>query len=680
MSGKIKHTAATLARALALLCLAPAAWGQAAELTARDLVDLSFEELMQIEVSVASHIPTDTLNAASSAEVIPEEAWTRRGARNISDVLATVPGVAVLPSLSGGDAIGIRGYTRTTSVLGVLLTWDGVPLNDLFRGAPTLNLPGLNLGAIDEIQIIRGPGSSLYGSDAFHGVVALNGFEADASGQELHGDVRSNGFYAAGTRLGTSLGEQGRASFALVADGQPDQDLDFSYLDPLTEAQRAGERDNRYAAQSASFKLRGESDAVTSWHGGVLLHHYDGEDFQGFGTRLAGTRDLGGIDTNLVLGNGGMRRELGNGAAFELSAYAWRSDSVLTAGRTEFDFESANTQRRVGAHATFEKAFAARNTELAFDLGLEELAVEEARTRNYDLSGELTLDIVNPAQDASRRIYSASFEGTTHWSAESWRVVYGARFDRYSDFGDRVSPRLGLIWHPREDNAIKLLYGNAFRAPTANDIKGTPGLIEANENLAPEIIDTLELVYMHQLGHAFTELTLFYSRWKDGIVSIANDGGAAPFIFTNSEQNSAYGLTWGLVWQLDPWLVDLGVSWVRSENDTLDENYDAFPRFILDAELSYRHAPWATRFYLVQHWQLDSDDVFPPSAGFAATPLPDYSRTDVGMIRTMTPTLSLTLLARNLFDRDNFHPSTAGSRGGIPDESRTLSAQIRFVF
>jgi iron complex outermembrane receptor protein len=666
---------------LAMLMCVLLPWpAQPGELTADELLDFSLEELVDLEVRVASRIPTNTLNAASSVEVIPEATWQRRGARNISAVLATLPGIALVPGLAGADAFAIRGYTRSTSLIGVLLSWDGVPLNDLFRGAPTLNLPGLNLGAIEEIQLIEGPGSALYGSDAFHGVVALNAFDADADQRELHGGVRDNGFYAAGARVSAEVGERTRASVALTADGQSDQELDFHYADPVSGLPRSGERSNRYAAQSASIKLRGTGSAGVSWRGGALIHHYDGEDFQGFGTRLAATRDLGGVNTDLYLANGGIRKERADESALEISAYAWHTDSVLNAGRETFDFESANTQRRYGAHATYESGPTAWNTEWALVVGLEELVVEKARTRTFDLTGATLLDAVNPAEDATRRIYSATFEGNTHWSAEHWRLVYGVRLDRYSDFGDRASPRVGLIWHPQQNNAIKLLYGNAFRAPTANDLHGTAGLIQANENLKPEDIDTLELVLMHQSAAWFTELTLFHSDWHDGIVSVANLGGVEPFVFTNLEENRAHGVTWDFTWQADPWLLNVGASWVRSENSTLEQNYDAFPRYIVDAEVGYHHAPWRTHFYLTQHWQIETDDVFPPNAGFSATPLPLYSRTDIAAVHPLSPKWKLMFFARNLFDRDNFFPSSAGSRGGIPDETRTISAEVRFAF
>jgi iron complex outermembrane receptor protein len=681
MPAKVARLPSAFAPILILLSGVLAPFGLRADgLAADELLDLSLEQLMQLEVRVASRIPTNSMNAASSVYVVPEAAWQSRGARNVSDVLATIPGVAIVPSLAGADAFAIRGYTRSTSLLGVLLSWDGVPLNDLFRGAPTLNLPGLNLGAIDEIQVIEGPGSALYGSDAFHGVVALTPFDSETRRREIYADARSNGFYTAGARVSSALGESAHASLALAADGQSDQELAFGYTDPTTGAPLAGERANRYGAESISLQLRGKASGNVSWHSGVLIHHYDGQEFQGFGTRLAGTRDVGGVDSDLYLVDGGVKRELPNDAALELSVYAWQTDSVLTAGRSTFDFESANAQHRYGAHLTYESGPTKLNTEWAFVLGIEDLAVEDARTRTFDLNGAPLLDTVNPAEGASRRIYSATFEANSYWSAERWRLVYGARVDQYSDFGNEVSPRLGIIWHPQDHNAVKLLYGNAFRAPSANDMRGTPGLIAANDALQPEVIDTLELVLMHQAEHWVSQLTLFHSRWHDGIVSVANVGGAEPFVFTNLEENNARGVTWSFKWQRDPWLLNLGVSSVRSENETLGDSYDAFPRYVVDGEVGYRHPRWNTRFSLVQHWQIETDDVFPPSAGIPATSLADYRRTDLAAIQRLNARLELTLFVRNVFDRENVLPSGAGSRGGIPDEPRTFSAQVRYIF
>ncbi|HEY7840228.1 MAG TPA: TonB-dependent receptor, partial [Gammaproteobacteria bacterium] len=215
---------------------------------------------------------------------------------------------------------------------------------------------------------------------------------------------------------------------------------------------------------------------------------------------------------------------------------------------------------------------------------------------------------------------------------------------------------------------------------TANELHGTPGLIEQNEELQPEVIDTLELVLQHQAADWFSQLTLFHSRWSDGITSVANGAAATPFIFANLEKNRARGVTWDLNWRRDAWFLDLGFAWVKSDNHTLNVDYEAFPRYTIDAELGYEHAPWRTRFSLIQHWQIDVEDVFPPSAGIPAQDLSHYVRVDLGATHALTDRFEVRLFVRNLLDRNNYRPSAAGSRGGIPEDSISAGAEVRVSF
>jgi outer membrane cobalamin receptor len=123
--------------------------------------------------------------------------------------------------------------------------------------------------------------------------------------------------------------------------------------------------------------------------------------------------------------------------------------------------------------------------------------------------GRLLSAQVNPADGASRRVGSATLEANTHWAERAWSLVYGARLDEYSDFGRHTSPRLGLVYHPRADSAVKLLYGQAFRAPSAVEIGGAQNSVLGNPALKPEIIDSYELIGMRETANMLATLTLY---------------------------------------------------------------------------------------------------------------------------------------------------------------------------
>jgi iron complex outermembrane receptor protein len=122
---------------------------------------------------------------------------------------------------------------------------------------------------------------------------------------------------------------------------------------------------------------------------------------------------------------------------------------------------------------------------------------------------------------------------------ENFRFTIGARYDDYSDFGDHVSPRIGLTWEYMEGYDLKLLYGHAFRAPTFLEYY-FPSVRGGNPDLDPETIDTYEI----SLGADFTSsldgrVTLFHRETEDTIVP---SSPVAPWHYINQGANRDQGV------------------------------------------------------------------------------------------------------------------------------------------
>jgi outer membrane cobalamin receptor len=197
-----------------------------------DLLAMSIEELSNIDVSASSLLPATLLSAASSITSVMPQEWERIGARRTWDALSSTPGVVVMPHSNGNQVMPIRGYERLTSFTGVAVTLDGVPLTDLYRSSPQYSFPGINLGVLAQIQLIQGPGSALYGSDAFHGLLALRthgGEEADRQGSVTAGH---HGYYEAAARSAHAFGDGGRWSAAFATNGQGNQARTAEYGHP----------------------------------------------------------------------------------------------------------------------------------------------------------------------------------------------------------------------------------------------------------------------------------------------------------------------------------------------------------------------------------------------------------------------------------------------------------------
>jgi iron complex outermembrane receptor protein len=186
------------------------------------LAAMPLEELfgLRVKVEAASLFRESDLKVGSAVAAIPEESWRSRGAQLTTDAISHLPGVIALPTFGGARGIAIRGYATELSVRGTATRIDGVPMNTFGGGTAQYTLPNFNLGTLDRIEMIRGPGSALYGSDAFHGVLSMKTFQsprnviqAEAEAGTLgryHGFLRGSG----GPRRGAG---PGRARGSLAA-------------------------------------------------------------------------------------------------------------------------------------------------------------------------------------------------------------------------------------------------------------------------------------------------------------------------------------------------------------------------------------------------------------------------------------------------------------------------------
>jgi len=122
----------------------------------------------------------------------------------------------------------------------------------------------------------------------------------------------------------------------------------------------------------------------------------------------------------------------------------------------------------------------------------------------------------------------------------------GVRYDHYGTFGGTAHPRFGLIVVPRQQTAIKILYGGAFRAPNAYEFMYSGFGYKANPDLQPEGIKTVEVVLEHYLRrHYRFSVSSFYNR-INGLINQEVDPVDGLFIFRNSQDAGATGMELGM--------------------------------------------------------------------------------------------------------------------------------------
>ncbi|HET8704722.1 MAG TPA: TonB-dependent receptor plug domain-containing protein, partial [Pseudomonadales bacterium] len=251
-----------------------------------DLFNLSLNDLSNVKVSVASLRLESVAEAPSTVNLITPTQWQSKGASTVAEAVSDLPGIWVTPANYGGQAVNMRGFFP--SYRGVSTLLDGITVNSFLDSSAFEDYRRWQLGALSQIEVIRGPGSSLYGADALRGVIALSSWAkpaTDAKTEQLRASYADSGrrdlqFHAGGDWLSGSL------QFALAGQQQPAQYDTYRYSEPATNALKTGEYRNELSNHMA----------VLGWNGNIgrantEISFYSARDFAentpGLGTSLS---------------------------------------------------------------------------------------------------------------------------------------------------------------------------------------------------------------------------------------------------------------------------------------------------------------------------------------------------------------------------------------------------------
>jgi iron complex outermembrane receptor protein len=665
---------------LVLACISVPMTADATTGSLEKLLELPLEDLVQVRVGVASHFVEPQLNSGSTVSVIHEAQWQKRGARRLMDAIGYLPGTIVLPNWFSAQQIMIRGYANGNNSGGITTLWDGVPVSSA-EGSPQFNRQFINLGTLNRIEMIRGPGSALHGENAFHGVFSMHAFESPTDVTRFDVYSATNTYSHAGAKHSQALGKDGlRMHVSAAYTNQGDQHRAYDYFDPPGSSERAFE----YRSTTAVLKLTSDPNRTFTWNAGLYWDDINSDGFLSGGTSGAGgldERDLGGVDSDIIIARGGAGYKINDTTEVEAMAYYWTYDRTYTrAVSLTRDLEGTGGAHDMGAKFIVKQRKLFGNTQWSGALDLRHQQMDSAHRKITDIdTGEIVVEDDLQFNDFGRDIYSVSLDANTGLMSERVRLRYGVRVDEYSDFGTQTTPRFGIIYHATQQSAIKLLYGEGFRAPNALEVNGS-ATIEGNADIKPETISTYELVYMLQTPRTLSEFVLFKSHWKNSIINTSTTTSGFNSRFINSGDNKAHGAEASFTLQGDPWTVATSGSYVRSENTTLNQDYMAFPTWILNAGIGYRLEQYDTDFFVNVRAHLDAAEGQITSDYPNPADLKDYWRTDVHAAKHFSKNATLTLDIRNLFDRKNYLPSIQAnpSPGGIPDEELSLKIGISY--
>lgn len=506
---------------LGSLCLTGAASAQPG-LPATDSpsTDDSLEELLGVSVMSATQTGESEQEAPAIVTVISRSDLRAWGYDSVAEVLRHVVGIHVIDDhvLPSAAVRGVSGGLRgASSLIKVLI--DGHSVAFRATGENWLGPELIPLSAVARIEILRGPASALYGADAFVGVINI----VTRSGFEVRGAELGMSGGLVGRELGSdqdlALGGQNGPWEYLLALRLHDEDRSGLPLPGSSPGPRLP-RYNRNATAASellqrsrsgfmrlSYDFGGGSSLALSAYGSALQRSAEFADW----TQLASGIDSSGRhnQNNISLQQGFVDARLVLELSPALSAHA---DALVYAGAPRDD-----ERIEVGSDVYYvRRDFGYRGAEL--DLGLQWqvaptlslMAGTGVIVDEQQLPG--TLQVLKDSgggamagtirEDTSIRqgqevMHNPGARLQAVWTAvpRLARVTVGVRYDYHNIYGNNLSGRIGVVSSPRDGLSVKLLYGNAFKAPSPlllYAVPVSPGDVIGNRALEAQQIHTVE--------------------------------------------------------------------------------------------------------------------------------------------------------------------------------------------
>ena len=658
----------------------------------------------QPTVSIATGQRQLLSRAPAVASVITAEDIARNGASSLDETLQWVPGLYVARGQQADVSYVIRGINHNRYNPQVLMMYNGVPQRSPYLGNRGDMQGTLPIDHIQRIEIIRGPGSALYGADAFSGVInIITKTAADIDGTIVGGRVESYQGADAWLQHGGQLGPVTLAAYLRVArtDG-PDEIINADLQTRLDQA--SGKPTSRAPGPMThpERQLQGQLDLQLQdwqWRLGYRQNYHQKINL-GVNEVLDPDADVAATQFNTDLN--WHNRSLLPGAELSMGLqYSQRRVNsnplhLLQNGYSVYPqgmLASANRNEQVsGVEAGLLLEHWSRH-QIKLGAGFRREAINEYESeKNFRFvyipnRGYAPLPI-GPLQPAgagafmgthSRDLRFAYVQDEWHL-ANDWQLTAGLRHDNYSDFGGTSNPHAALVWEAAYNVTAKLLYGQAFRAPSFIELYGVNNPVATgNPNLQPESIGTTELALIWQATPSWrVNGNLFRYQIHDMIRFVTNADPTTGKTAQNSGSQTGHGLELESGWQASARLRLSGnYAWQTAEESITQREPADAPRHLLRLI-----ADWQ----LPEGWQLQAGANLVAGRERAAddsrTAPANYGTLDLTLQRPSgnAQPLGLALKLRNLFDKQSYDPTP--SPGNIPGDyplpGRTWLLQLQY--
>ncbi len=600
-----------------------------------DLFDMSLDELMGVKLDIASRRPETMRQAPSAVTVFSRSEIKAMGIDNVYDLLNYVPGFQVTRSIDVVEEalVHSRGVANLNGE--VLFMLNGHRLNENSQGRATRFVRYIPTANVKQVEIIRGPGSALYGANALLGVVNI---------------ITVSGVNEVGVHGGSYDNHGGYVNLYRKVGGL-DIDASFSFDRDRGEKYNISGAETRDPQQDINF-YSSFSFNSTKLDLGYLQHK--NQDFISFN----GVGDVGTTwaDTKYLLAAISHVWQLGSDLKIK-GGLSYTRHSIESAGWFKAanppsyseDFLLGPYSQNSAYDANLDASYTI-NPESSLDWGLvyrragqdylgvctNYLSPSHSLTpSDANYLGECLLEKDIPSLD-SREVLLTNYgvysqyrrQLTTHLN-----LIAGLRFDHYEVSGNATSPRIGLVWQHKK-TTLKAFWGSAFRVPTIAELYTDSPRSQGNTSLEPQKVETTEIVLQQRIKRFELEGVLFHTKEIDPIERFVSGGVQS---WQNGSTHNYEGGEARVIWDV---CTDLRLYLTHTHifTNLSPSSYDDFSSAIVN--------------YQTKKWSFNLNGIYRDTQDVALNDQNDYIVVNTKVSYQFNPALLIYGKADNLFDYD----------------------------
>ena len=662
-----------LRRAPVALIVPLAIWAAAAR-AASDLTDLDLATLMDMDVQVTSVSKKQTRLADSAAAitVITHDDIRRMGLTSIPEALRMVPGLDVARINANLWAISARGFNNQYANK-LLVLIDGRSVYTPAFGGVYWNAQDVLLEDLDRIEVIRGPGATLWGANAVNGVINITTKRAsDSQGALLSTSVGTEEQPAASIRYGGELaGNLSYRAFAKYVNGQG-----------LVDSSGQGTPDDR---NSVRLGFRADWDRTSQELVTLQGDYYASDEGENAVVPMWTAPFSESIDTENTNDGANLiarwTRTISEVSHWSVQAYLdhFRHEGALTVEtRDTFDIELEH-RRALGNRHDFMWGLGYRFTTDEFN--------------------ETPIVVWTPAS-RDLHLYTVFVQDEITLIPSQLSATIGSKFEHNDYTGFEAQPSARLRWNPREHHTVWASVSHAVSTPARIHRESRVNLatfqpspfgpliqtaLLSSPSVDTETLDAYEIGYrVEPAPNLSVDVAAFYNSYDRIAIPVLGDAvfeaspGPPHLLIPQNWESAAAGNTYGM---------ELAAQWAPTEGWRITANYSLLKLrmndFLTDHSSPQQQAGVRSYLQLRGHFELNTSacfvDAIDTQLGAAAMHIGSYVRLDSGLVWRPNTALEAGIWARNLLD--DRHPESTGINTMLITEiPRTVIGRVTWRF